>query len=156
MNINDLKNRMMMVSVERFIVESNEIEGINRSPYVKEIKEHLRFLDLPEVTIDDLIQFVSVYQPDATIRSQPYHNVTVGNHVPPRGGMSVILKLEELLKEITTLSPYDFHIRYEKLHPFTDGNGRSGRVLWAWQMQNQTGDKPSSFLQHWYYQSLEK
>src|SRR5215470_3568331 len=26
------------------------------------------------------------------------------------------------------------HVRYETLHPYTDGNGRSGRAVWLWHM----------------------
>ena len=37
-------------------------------------------------------------------------------------------------------------------HPFTDGNGRSGRALWLWQMNNHA---PFGFLHTFYYQTLE-
>lgn len=46
--------------------------------------------------------------------------------------------------------PWEVHIAYEMLHPFTDGNGRSGRMLWAWQMRN----FPLDFLHTFYYQTL--
>ena len=37
-----------------------------------------------------------------------------------------------------------------------DGNGRSGRALWLWQMVNQHNyDMRLGFLHLWYYQSLQ-
>lgn len=31
-------------------------------------------------------------------------------------------------------TPKDSHISYEKIHPFVDGNGRSGRMIYYWQL----------------------
>ncbi len=47
-------------------------------------------------------------------------------------------------------------VRYELLHPFSVGNGRSGRTLWAWCMLRR-GDDPFTlpFLHRFYYQTLE-
>jgi Fic family protein len=53
-------------------------------------------------------------------------------------------------------SPYQQHHQYESLHPFTDGNGRSGRTIWAWHMMR-VGRDPFAlpFLHRFYYQALE-
>lgn len=141
-----------MFDVYDFVKESNRIENINREPTQAEMDEHDRFVMLDTVTLLDLVQFVSVYQPEAVLRDSPGLDVRVGNHLPPRGGPDVRDALEELLSDLR--DPYTTHVRYETLHPFTDGNGRSGRVLWAWQMTQLQGGTPLGFLHHFYYQSL--
>jgi hypothetical protein len=82
--------------------------------------------------------------------------VRVGNHYPPKGGEFIVGHLEDILLVANNghASPYEVHCRYERLHPFTDGNGRSGRVLWAWQMQKQYGIC-KGFLHQFYYQALD-
>lgn len=134
-----------------FISESNRIEGIEREPMPEEFEEYHRFMALREVTIEDMEQFVKVCQPDAFLRDTPGINVMVGNYFPPVGGPFIRTSLKLLLEEIGVLSPFQAHVRYEKLHPFTDGNGRSGRMLWKWQMRR----APLGFLHTFYYQSLE-
>ena len=67
-----------MVKVENFIKESNLIEGIDRSPTWSEVKEHERIMSLKTITIEDLDQFVGVYQPDAKLRDEAGLNVRVG------------------------------------------------------------------------------
>lgn len=136
---------------ERFIAESNRIEGILREPTKQEVEEFERFMSLDIVTITDLAQFVRVYQPGAKLRDKKGMNVRVGNHVPLDGGPLVRSRLEGILDRCHTSGAYHTHIEYETLHPFTDGNGRSGRVLWAWQMQ----EFPLGFLHHFYYQALQ-
>jgi len=140
------------MDVYDFVKESNRIEGIHREPSRAEMDEHDRFVMLDAVSLPDLVQFVSVYQPGAVLRDRPGLNVRVGNHLPPRGGPDVRDALEELLADMR--DPYITHVRYETLHPFTDGNGRSGRALWAWQMTQIQGGTPLGFLHQFYYQSL--
>lgn len=140
--------------IKDFVRESNKIEGILREPSEAEIKEFIRFMSLDEITVQDLEEFVSVYQPDARLRTSYGDNVYVGNHFPIEGGPEVLIQLTLLLEDtnlIRKYNPFRVHIKYEKLHPFTDGNGRSGRMLWAWQMQ----DISLGFLHMFYYQTLE-
>jgi len=143
-----------MNSIE-FVTESNRIEGILRPPTDEEIEEHERFIMLPEITIADLEEFVGVYQPDAKIRDKLGLDVWVGNHLPPLGGPVIRPVLHHILCNMKKRTPYQTHVAYETLHPFTDGNGRSGRVLWAWQMVTKYhGAFPLGFLHTFYYQAL--
>lgn len=133
-----------------FIKESNRIEGIHRNPTKEEIQEFDRFMDLDNVLIGDLTRFVKVYQPDAKLRKMIGLNVYIGDHVPILGGQEVEDQLLRILHDITYNNAYETHLAYETLHPFTDGNGRSGRMLWAWQMR----DISLGFLHRFYYQTL--
>ena len=141
----------------KFIKESNLIENIDRDPTKAEIKEMERFVNLGHISLDDVVRFVSIYEPKAKLRTKDGMNVTVGDHLPPFGGPGIGYQLLEILDEVeeTEKSAFETHDAYEALHPFTDGNGRSGRAIWLWQMKRVYGHIPRlSFLLSHYYQSL--
>ncbi len=139
-----------------FIKETNRIEGLGVGS--EDVKAHERLFELHEITIPDMENFVHTIQPGALLRDRTGMNVRVGRHTPPPGGITVMTDLKIILDRCTAdvESPYSLHCKYETLHPFMDGNGRSGRALWAWQMityydyQLQLG-----FLHKFYYQTLD-
>jgi hypothetical protein len=136
-----------------FLRESNRIEGITRPVSEQEILAFLRFMKLEAIGVDDLCRFVSACQPDAVLRDKVGLDVRIGDHMPIRGGVRVRELLGHLLKSIEegNFDPYEAHVEYEMLHPFTDGNGRSGRMLWWWMM----GGSRIGFLHQFYYQTLD-
>ncbi len=143
--------------IHKFIEESNAIEGINRAVTKEEVKETFRFIALDEITLEELQQFVSVMQPDALLRDKEGMDVKVGNHFPPKGGQYIKDELALLLEVMLDGDPFYAHKSYESLHPFMDGNGRSGRAIWLWQMLKlKKNFAPMGFLQSYYYQSLSK
>lgn len=150
-----------MTWLEQFVTESNRIEGMHEV-LPREIKAHETFLALEHPDVRDLEAFVWTINPPPLpheLRRNEGMNVRVGNHIAPAGGPEIYRALVRLLMDATFKAqhPYKIHCRYETLHPFMDGNGRSGRVLWAWQMLRQYGDNALAlgFLHRFYYQTLE-
>ena len=157
-----------------WVAGSNRIEGITRPPTDLEVNAHAEFLSLPAeppALMAGLCEFVCRVV-GARLRAEPGMDVYVGAHTPPFGGPNIRRELEDLIGALVSslpdgsgqtvlttgsLSPFQIHCRYETLHPFMDCNGRSGRVLWAWQEQY-LGRDPFRlpFLHAWYYQSLDQ
>jgi hypothetical protein len=141
-----------------FIRESNRIEGILRAPTDYEITAHEEFLDLPEIRVPEMEEFVKEVAA-RPLRERVGMDVRVGPHRPPPGGPQIRADLSDLLAAVLCEEyerPWEAHVDYEKLHPFMDGNGRSGRVLWAW-MRLREGRDPFAlgFLRSAYYEALE-
>lgn len=139
-----------------FIVQSNYIEGIMGRVTQTMIRAHEDLIEAEALTIPILESFVAAIQPGAVLRREPWQNVRVGSHLPPQGGPEIEKTLTDILERAPYAEPYYTHLKYETLHPFTDGNGRSGRAIWLWQMRK-LGRDPFSllFLHRWYYQSLQ-
>jgi|TARA_Y100000034_G_scaffold128090_1_gene182114 hypothetical protein len=148
-------------ALRRFVRESNWIEGIRREPSLKEIAITREFLNLDFIAVRHVVDLVKVYQPAAMLRSEPGLDVLdivrFGSHVAPPGGPEIAEALADILRKAQrpNASFYITHHNYERLHPFNDGNGRSGRALWLWQFWRQHGFVPESFLRQFYYQALE-
>ena len=141
---------MTNYQIRKFVAESNAIEGIDREPLAVEIHATTRFLELTTMSATYLEELVQAIQPGARLRTRLGDDVRIGNHRPPPGGLLIKQKLQDIIDAIPGSTAYQIHLRYEDLHPFTDGNGRSGRALWAWQIR----DLSLGFLHRFYYQTL--
>lgn len=150
----------MTLNLVTFVRDSNAIEGIKREPTVNEVRCAENFIRLPSIAVSDLEHFVSIVQQGAVLRDKGGLDVRVGNHYPPPGGPGITDRLDAIIGRANRgiAKPYDIHHEYETLHPFTDGNGRSGRILFAWMMEKQGNYMLHnlSFLHTWYYLSLAK
>ena len=144
----------------KFVDESNRIEGILRSPTEVELLATERFLSRESFSAADIVDYVDAVA-NAPIRDKPGMDVRVGNHLPPPGGLGIVDRLIYHVEVVTMDPPNPWlnHVEYETLHPFMDGNGRSGRLLWAWEMIHKKPlDKywlEIGFLHAFYYQTLD-
>lgn len=89
--------------------------------------------------------------------------VYVGAHTPPpptiaMGQMYGLLS--DLMQNPEGLDPAALHVRFEKIHPFVDGNGRTGRMIWWWHSikigQDPTLVRSNETDRHYYYQMFRE
>lgn len=148
-------------TMEDFVRESNRIEGIFKdgAEFQSDVDAHETLLSIPApLRVRDVEEFVHAVAPGHMLRTRKGMDVRVGNYVAPPGGRDIKSSLSALIEHVDLpyidMSPWQIHCDYETLHPFTDGNGRSGRVLWLRAMGG-IRRAPLNFLHTFYYQSLE-
>lgn len=136
-----------------FAKESNRIEGITNSEANERMFEKLdAFLKFKELTAVRVCGFNEW----GRLRRDEGMNVRIGGRECLPGGDSLKHHFALIIHTLRERCAFVNHVEFEKLHPFTDGNGRTGRAIWLWQMVRQYDyDLSLGFLRKWYCQSLE-
>ncbi len=133
---------------DSFIPKSNEAIKFDD---LTEMKNHFRLFDYildiidDELTKENIIEMNKILKRNTTDEENPRYNVGGFKVVPNKIGLinvintsnpeDVEIDLDNLLnwyKEIKNVKLEDiieFHVRFERIHPFGDGNGRVGRII---------------------------
>jgi len=142
------------IYLRKFIQESNKIESIED---ITEIPYSVKaFNKIEKITVESILkihkEIMSNLEPD--IAGQLRDKVVyVGGRTCPTEDLENRLLALCLVTPETSIQALDWHIRFETIHPFFDGNGRTGRLIYYWQCKN-IGVQPILFCKsnlQWYY-----
>jgi Fic family protein len=151
----------MITLTAEHIWQSNLIEGVtderefDQSWIAWKYLEHQELITFPVVLqTHNLIMKNLMPQRLGGRGSLRVHNVTVGERSCPHWSDvpdlldGWIVKMERWRR----LSPKQMHIEYEHIHPFRDGNGRTGRMFMWWHEIKQ-GEEPTfiAYDERWKY-----
>jgi len=153
-------HHVSFLRLDSFIRESFMIEGIYDGDYnAREQLDAAEEFLTRDLSMGSLLLLLSHVQKDARLRNKSGMDVWIGSHTPPCGGSGIQPALCMILHDAKSplANPYLIHQSFEALHPFSDGNGRTGRMLWLWDMIRSPiyYDLRRLFLHQWYYQSLD-
>lgn len=142
--------------IRKYIKGSNAIEGITDEREVDQSLvawAHLESLSgiLSHGDICKVQKIITINQKELQPNQRGYYRGMAGNDVNVRVGKKVAPKYQEVeglmrawLQDVPKMTPLIGHVRFEHIHPFVDGNGRTGRMLY-WFVCKQRGIKPKYF-----------
>lgn len=135
------------VDTKEYLRQSNAIENVHTEDALDDALAAWDYLSDQDELSHDVIKRVHDIllqnrQPDI---AGDYRDVRVriGGDVPPHQE-AVPSLLSELLDENvdTGVDAVQWHVTFEKIHPFRDGNGRVGRLLYLWHCRSHLDIEP--------------
>lgn len=150
-NSNHMEGSRLTRNQTRYIFETNTVGVENEVLNVDDVIEtvnHFHCIDLVIDHADDILSEKFIKELHLTLKNGTSDSrkdwFAVGEYkkVPNEvGGMDTTLpeevadKMKTLLKEYNVIKEktlediLDFHVKFERIHPFQDGNGRVGRLI---------------------------
>lgn len=150
-NSNHMEGSRLTRNQTRYIFETNTVGVENEVLNVDDVIEtvnHFRCIDLVIDHADDILSEKFIKELHLTLKNGTSDSrkdwFAVGEYkkIPNEvGGMDTALpeevadKMKTLLKEYNAIKEktlediLDFHVKFERIHPFQDGNGRVGRLI---------------------------
>ena len=178
-NSNHIEGSRLTKEQTRYIFETNTLGITTENTRIDDIMEtvnHFRCIDYiidhatDKITEGHLKQLHLMLKANTSDSQKSWFAVGDYKRLPNEVGGEETVQPEEVHKRIkTSLSEYtaikevqfddilNFHVQFERIHPFQDGNGRVGRLLMFWQCL-QSGHVPfiiTEELRLFYYRGLQ-
>lgn len=150
-NSNHMEGSRLTRNQTRYIFETNTVGVENEVLNVDDVIEtvnHFRCIDLVIDHADDILSEKFIKELHLTLKNGTSDSrkdwFAVGEYkkIPNEVGgmdtalpeevadkMKTLLKAYNVIKEKTLEDILDFHVKFERIHPFQDGNGRVGRLI---------------------------
>ena len=178
-NSNHIEGSRLTKEQTRYIFETNTLGITTENTRIDDIMEtvnHFRCIDFvidhatDKITEPFVKQLHLILKSNTSDSQKPWFAVGDYKRLPNEvGGEETVLPKEVHAHMKALLADYnalkkaelddiiDFHVRFERIHPFQDGNGRVGRLLLFWQCL-QNGIVPfiiTEDLRLYYYRGIQ-
>lgn len=107
-------------------------DGIERVGWMLNAWTHaLKIHDMHKPLLGEAVHLGTLVEPDKNYHGLRTCGVRVGLRVcPPPDRVEPMLLV--LFEQIDKFTPIEFYKHFEEIHPFVDGNGRTGKILLNW------------------------